>query len=64
MKNVVFWNIKSQFIPHRKYYVSDAEPSYGGEYEERRLLECEAVWLLLEPTFRRNVSLLSSGWQE
>jgi hypothetical protein len=28
---------------------------HGGDYEECRLLGCYAVWLLLEPTFWRNV---------
>jgi hypothetical protein len=27
MKNTVFWDIKTQFIPHRKHYVCAAEPS-------------------------------------
>jgi hypothetical protein len=30
-------------------------------YEEFSLLECCAVWVLLEPTFRRKVLLQSSG---
>jgi hypothetical protein len=25
MKNAVFWDIKSQFLPHRKHYVSATE---------------------------------------
>jgi hypothetical protein len=37
---------------------------HGSNYVEWRLLWCYAVWLLLEPTFRRNVGLPSSGWQE
>jgi hypothetical protein len=28
----------------------------GGDYEEWRLLGCYAMWLLPEPTFRRNVA--------
>jgi hypothetical protein len=32
--------------------------------EEYRLLACYAVWLLWEPTFRRNLAPPSSGWQE
>jgi hypothetical protein len=53
MKNIVFWNIKTQSVPHRKHYVSAEEPSllmlckisgfHGGDYEESRLLECDAV---------------------
>jgi hypothetical protein len=27
MKNVVFWDIKTQFVPHRRHYVSATEPS-------------------------------------
>jgi hypothetical protein len=56
MKNAVFWNIKAHFIPHRKQYVSATEPSrvilceicgfHDGDYEECRLLGCDAVWLL------------------
>jgi hypothetical protein len=34
----------------------------GGDYEEWRLLGCYAVWLLQEPTFRRNLAPQSSGW--
>jgi hypothetical protein len=56
MKNVVFWDIKSQFVLHRRHYVSATEPSqlmlckiccfHGGDHEELRLLGCYAVWLL------------------
>jgi hypothetical protein len=35
--------------------------SHGGDYEECRLLGYCAVWILLEPTFRRNISPPSSG---
>jgi hypothetical protein len=48
MKNVVFWDIKTQFVPHRRHIVSATEPSslmlckigdfHGGDYEECRLL--------------------------
>jgi hypothetical protein len=34
------------------------------ECEECRLLGREAVWLLQEPTFRRNLAPPSLGWQE
>jgi hypothetical protein len=27
MKNAVFWDIKTQFVPHRRHYVSATEPS-------------------------------------
>jgi hypothetical protein len=33
----------------------------GGDYKERRLLGCDAMWLLLEPMFRRNVLLHHQG---
>jgi hypothetical protein len=32
--------------------------------EECRLLECYAVWLMEEPTFRKNLAPPSSGGQE
>jgi hypothetical protein len=49
MRNVVFWDIKSQFVPHgRHHYVSATNPSqlmlckiwglHSGDYEEYRLL--------------------------
>jgi hypothetical protein len=48
MKNAVFWDIKSQFVPHKIHYFSATEPSplklckiwglHGGDYEECRLL--------------------------
>jgi hypothetical protein len=27
MKNAVCWDIKTQFVPHRKHYISATEPS-------------------------------------
>jgi hypothetical protein len=52
-------------ISQETHYVSTTEPSrlmlckigglHGGDNEEGLLLGCEAVWLLLEPTFRRNL---------
>jgi hypothetical protein len=27
LKNVIFWDIKTQSVPHRKQYVSATEPS-------------------------------------
>jgi hypothetical protein len=27
MKNDVFWDIKTKLVPHRRYYISAAEPS-------------------------------------
>jgi hypothetical protein len=48
MKNVVFWDIKTQFVLQETHYVSVTERSqlmlckisgvHGGEYEECRLL--------------------------
>jgi hypothetical protein len=57
MKNAVFWDIKLQFVPHRKHITSLLEPTWlvvpmryfrfhGGDYEECRFLRCYAVWLL------------------
>jgi hypothetical protein len=34
---------------------------HGGDWEELCLLECYAVWLLYETTFRRNLAPPSSG---
>jgi hypothetical protein len=55
MKTAVFWDIESQFLPHRKH-VSATETSrlmlrkiwsfHGGDYDECRLVRCDAVWLL------------------
>jgi hypothetical protein len=48
MKNAVFCDIKTQFLPHKKHYLSATEPSrlmlckifgsHSGDCEERRLL--------------------------
>jgi hypothetical protein len=48
MKNAVFWDIKPQFVPHKRHYFFATEPSrlmsckifgfHGGDYEEDRLL--------------------------
>jgi hypothetical protein len=48
MKNAVFWDVRTQFVPHRKHYVSSTKFSrlmlckiwgfHGGDYEECRLL--------------------------
>jgi hypothetical protein len=48
MKNAVFCDIKPQFVPHRKHYVSATKASplmlckicdfHSGDYEECRLL--------------------------
>jgi hypothetical protein len=37
---------------------------HGGDYEERRLLGCDAVWVSLEQMFRRNLAPPWSGWQK
>jgi hypothetical protein len=46
MKNAVFWDIKPQFVLHRRHYVFATDPSqlmlykilgfHGGDYEECR----------------------------
>jgi hypothetical protein len=56
IKNVVFRDIKAQFVPHRKHYVSATKPSrlmlckicgyLGGDYKECCPLGCYALWLL------------------
>jgi hypothetical protein len=47
MKNAVFWDIKTQFVPHRRHYVSLESSQlilcrissfHSGDYEECRLL--------------------------
>jgi hypothetical protein len=53
MKSAVFWDIKTQFVPHRKHLFSAREPSplilrkisgfHGGDYGECDLLGCDAV---------------------
>jgi hypothetical protein len=59
MKNAVFADMKTQFVPHRKHYVSTTELSrlllckicgfQGSDYEKCRLLRCYAAQLLKEP---------------
>jgi hypothetical protein len=61
MKNSVFWDIKTQFVPHRRHCISATQLSrlilckilgfHGGDYEQRRLLGCYTVTIL-----RSNVS--------
>jgi hypothetical protein len=73
MKNAIFWDIETQFVPHWKHITSGTEPSqlmlcniwgfHGGDYEECHILGCSAVQPLKEPTFWRKVSPPSSGWQ-
>jgi hypothetical protein len=56
MKNAVFWDIKPEFVPHRKHCVSATEPSrlqlcnffgfHCGDYEECHFLGYYAMWLL------------------
>jgi hypothetical protein len=59
MKNAVFWDIEHQFVSHRKHIKSPLQiliydlMFLCGEYEERRFVACDAVWHLLEQTFRR-----------
>jgi hypothetical protein len=60
MKNVVVWDIRNQFVPHRRHITSPLQ-SPAGDYEECRLLGCYAVWLLQEPTIRRSYRLHHQG---
>jgi hypothetical protein len=56
MKNVVFWDIKPQFLPHRGHITSPLQSAAGKYYvrfevftavtEECHLLACYAVWFL------------------
>jgi hypothetical protein len=53
MKNAVFWDIKTQFVPNRKHYISATEPRrlklcriwgfHGDDYEECSLLGYDAM---------------------
>jgi hypothetical protein len=57
----------SKYLDKTKFRKLDLYPCkiwglHGGRDEEFRLLGCDAVWLLLEPTLRRNKSPPSSGW--
>jgi hypothetical protein len=66
MKNVVFWDIKTQFLLHRRH-VSATESSrlmlckilgfHGSDYEERRLLGYKTQFVL----HRRHVSATESS---
>jgi hypothetical protein len=59
METVVLWNIKTQFVLHRRHYFSARVSKrlmlceiwglHGGDYEECRPLGCYAVWFLQEP---------------
>jgi hypothetical protein len=67
MKNVVFWDIETQVLPHiTPPLQSPAGQCYVGfevftaVTEECRLPRCYAVRLLEEPTFRRNFSSYTS----
>jgi hypothetical protein len=53
MKTAFFWDIKTQFVPHRKHYISATEPS--------RLILCE-VWGFLGGDYveRGHLAFLSS----
>jgi hypothetical protein len=44
----------------RQDYSCKISGSHGGDYEDCHFLGCGAVWFLLEPTFRRNLSLPQS----
>jgi hypothetical protein len=68
MKNAVFWDIKTQFVPHRKHYASAIEPSQlmlskilgfqGGDYEECPLLRCDSVRRMSEAICSPETSVL------
>jgi hypothetical protein len=46
MKNTVFWQIKTQIVPHRKHYFSATEPI--------RLMLCQ-IWILTAVTMNNAV---------
>jgi hypothetical protein len=57
---------RTDLTSQETHYVSATESSqlmlckiswfHGSDYEECRRLACEAVWILLEPALRRNLS--------
>jgi hypothetical protein len=50
MKNADFWDIKTQFIPHRKHITSQLQS--GGDYEECRLLGYKIPFRTSQETLR------------
>jgi hypothetical protein len=67
MKNVVFWDIKTQFVLHRRHITSPLQSAagcvkiwsfYGGGYKECRLLGCYAVWLLVRTEISEECSAM------
>jgi hypothetical protein len=73
MKNVAFWDIRSQFIPHRKHYMSATELSllmlckiwdfHGGYYEECRLLGYKNPVQSLEETHYISTTELADSYR-
>jgi hypothetical protein len=62
MKNFVFGDIKTLFVPHRRLITSPLQTPAGLSYirfeafaavtDECRLQGCDDPWLLLKPTFQ------------
>jgi hypothetical protein len=46
MKNVVAWDIKSQFVLHRRHITSPVQSYHGSDYEECRLLGYKTQFVL------------------
>jgi hypothetical protein len=67
----LFWDMKGalmvefssspSYFPWTSWLVCEIWGFHGSDYEECRLLGCGAVYILCEPTFRRNVSPPSCG---
>jgi hypothetical protein len=67
MNSVVFWDIKTQIVPHRRHITSPLQRQAGQCYVRFEVFtavtmknavfwDVNAVWLLLELMFRKNVS--------
>jgi hypothetical protein len=60
----VGWVLPGLLLHLEKLSVCKIWGFHGSDYEEWCLLGCYALLLLWEPTFRRNLAPLTSGWQE
>jgi hypothetical protein len=62
MKNAIFWNLKTQFVPHRKYYISATEPSWLMLCKIWGLRDCEYEELLVTANVVLACWLFSPWW--
>jgi hypothetical protein len=71
MKNAVYWDIKTQFVPQRRHHLTATESSqlmlckirglHNSDYEECRLLGCEHPVALIKLGFGRTFRLHHHG---